>query len=192
MLENLKTDFIGKKQFYYKEIDSTQKEIWRRIENNQIEDGTIIIADIQNQAIGTHGRVWYTDEKNNIAFSIFLKPNCKVSKLDNITIEIAHILVSIFEKNYNIKLDIKEPNDLVVSNKKIGGILTETKLNGEIAKYMVIGIGINTNKTKFNTEIRDIATSVKKEFGITVDRQIVIEEFCNLFERIYKEKIKKE
>lgn len=191
MLENLKTDFIGRKEFYYKEIDSTQKEIWRRIEKNQIEDGTIIIADIQSQAIGTHGRVWYTDEENNIAFSIFLKPNCKVSNLSNITIEIAQILVDIFEEKYDIKLKIKKPNDLVFNNKKIGGILTETKLNGEIAKYMVIGIGINTNKTKFNSEICNIASSIKKEFGALVDRQIVIEEFCNLFEKSYKERLEK-
>lgn len=191
MLKNLETDFIGRKEIFYKEIDSTQKEIWRRIENNQIEDGTIIIADIQKSAIGTHGRTWYTDEENNIAFSIYLKPNCRVSKLNGITIEIAQILVNIFKDKYNIKLEIKEPNDLVVSNKKIGGILTETKLNGEIAKYMVIGIGINTNKTKFNKEICDIASSIKKEFGIQVDRHIIIEEFCNQFEKIYKEKIEK-
>ena len=191
MLENLETEFIGRKEIFYKEIDSTQKEIWRRIENKKIEDGTIIIADIQDSAIGTHGRVWYTDEENNIAFSIYLKPNCKVSKLNGITIEIAQILVNIFKDKYNIKLEIKEPNDLVVNNKKIGGILTETKLNGETAKYMVIGIGINTNKTKFNKEICDIASSIKKEFGIQVDRQIIIEEFCNQFEKNYKEKIEK-
>ena len=191
MLENLETDFIGRKEIYYKEIDSTQKEIWRRIENKKIEDGTIIIADIQNNAIGTHGRVWYTDEESNIAFSIYLKSNCRVSNLNGITIEIAQILVNIFKDKYNIKLEIKEPNDLVVNNKKIGGILTETKLNGETAKYMVIGIGINTNKTKFNKEICDIASSIKKEFGIQVDRQIIIEEFCNQFEKNYKEKIEK-
>ncbi|MCI8965228.1 MAG: biotin--[acetyl-CoA-carboxylase] ligase [Clostridia bacterium] len=191
MLENLETDFIGRKEIFYKEIDSTQKEIWRRIENKKIEDGTIIIADIQNNAIGTHGRVWYTDEESNIAFSIYLKSNCRVSNLNGITIEIAQILVNIFKDKYNIKLEIKEPNDLVVNNKKIGGILTETKLNGETAKYMVIGIGINTNKTKFNKEICDIASSIKKEFGIQVDRQIIIEEFCNQFEKNYKEKIEK-
>ena len=85
MLENLKTDFIGREEFYYKEIDSTQKEIWRRIEKKQIEDGTIVIADIQNQAIGTHGRTWYTDEENNIAFSIFLALkyiNCKIKVIN--------------------------------------------------------------------------------------------------------------
>ena len=191
MLENLETEFIGRKEIFYKEIDSTQKEIWRRIENKKIEDGTIIIADIQSSAIGTHGRIWYTDEENNIAFSIYLKPNCIVSKLNGITIEIAQILVNIFKDKYNIKLEIKKPNDLVVNNKKIGGILTETKLNGEIAKYMVIGIGINANKTKFNKEICDIASSIKKEFGIQVDRQIIIEEFCNQFEKNYKEKIEK-
>ena len=56
------------KVFHYKTIDSTQKEIWRRFENGTILDRTMIIADIQTSAIGTHGRVWHTDEENNIAF----------------------------------------------------------------------------------------------------------------------------
>lgn len=49
-------------------------------------------------------------------------------------------MVEVFEKLYHISLSIKTPNDLVYNGKKIGGILTETKLKGEIVKYMVVGI----------------------------------------------------
>ncbi len=89
---------------------------------------------------GTHGRKWYTQEKGNIAFSFFLETNCEVKKLEGITIEIAQIIVAILKKEYAISLSIKSPNDLVYQGKKIGGILTETKLKGNIAKYMVVGI----------------------------------------------------
>ena len=59
------------KQYFYRKIDSTQLEIWRRIEANKIDNKTVVIADIQTNGKGTHGRKWHTDEVNNIAFSFF-------------------------------------------------------------------------------------------------------------------------
>ena len=131
----------------------------------------------------THGRVWHTDEEGNIAFSFIINTNCDVKKLDNITIKIAQIIVEIFEKLYKIKLQIKEPNDIVFNGKKIGGILTESKISGNTAKYIVVGIGINTNKQNFTQDIENIASSIKKEFNIDVDRDKVIAKFCNMFEK---------
>lgn len=89
---------------------------------------------------GTHGRKWHTDEKNNIAFSFLIKANCDIKKLEGITLEIAEIMVEVFKKLYDISLEIKFPNDIVYQGKKLGGILTETKLNGKIVKDMVVGI----------------------------------------------------
>lgn len=111
--------------------------------------------------------------------------NCKIAKLEGITIEVAKILVLVFQKLYGITLEIKYPNDLVYQGKKIGGILIETKLKKETAKWMVIGIGINTNQEKFAKEIKDIATSIKKEFHLKIENKKVIAEFCNLWEEMY-------
>ena len=182
-LPNLKTDFLGKEYIFYKQIDSTQSEVWRLIKNNVIQNGTLVMADIQTKGKGTHGRIWHTDEGENIAFSFYIKAECHFEKLEGITIEIAEILVDIFRKKYNIKLDIKEPNDIMYNNKKIGGILTQTKIVNEKVKYLVIGIGVNTKKEKFTDDIKDIATSIKKEFGIDIDTKEFIVEFCNQFEK---------
>ncbi len=154
------------KRVHYEKIDSTQKEVWRRL-----EDGIIISADIQTDGIGTHGRKWYTSQKGNIAFSLGLMPNVPVNKLDNLTLEIAKIILEVFYNLYQIKLDIKLPNDIMINNKKVGGILTETKLKGEIVKYLNIGIGINTNN-------EEISTSIRKEFNIEIDNSKVIEAIC--------------
>lgn len=181
-LENLNTKYIGRNIIYYEKIDSTQKEVWRRVKNNNIENGSLIIADIQTAGIGTHGRIWHTEESNNIAFSIVIFPNCNINKLNNLTFEIAEILVNIFKDLYKIKLDIKLPNDLMIQNKKVGGILTETKLQGTIVKELVIGIGINTNQKEVSEEIKNISTSIKNEFNIEIDNYIVIGEFCNRLE----------
>lgn len=166
--------------------------------------GTVIVADIQTDAIGTHGRKWYTNNENNIAFSLAVFPNENIDKFENLTIRVAEMLVEIFKELYKIRLDIKEPNDLVIKNKsavqkdtqqvqscveekscykKVGGILCETKLQGENVKCLVVGIGINTNQKEFVEEIRDIATSIKNAYGIQVDNREVIKRFCDKFER---------
>ncbi len=188
-LKKLKTNFLGRNIIYYKEIDSTQSEIWRLIKNRNILNGTLVISEIQTKGKGTHGRIWHTDEKGDIAFSFFVQMDCNITKLEGITIEIAKIINEIIEEQYNIKLEIKEPNDIVYKNKKIGGILTETKVVSENVKYLVIGIGINTKKQHFSKDIENIATSIKKEFNIDINTEEFISEFCNRFEKQLYERI---
>ena len=178
--KNLNTKLVARNIIHYKQIDSTQREIWRKIDT--IKNGTLIYADIQTSGIGTHGRTWYTSEVENIAFSFAIFPNVEVKELENLTREVANIVVGVFNKLYKIKLDIKEPNDIMANSKKIGGILTETKIAGNIVKQLVIGIGINTNQQVLKDEIKKIATSIKDEFNIQVDNNYVISEFCNNFE----------
>ena len=181
-LKKLKTNFLGRNYIFYNKIDSTQSEIWRLIENKNIKNGTLVMADIQTEGKGTHGRIWHTDEANNIAFSFFVEMNCNVNKLEGITIEIAQRIIEIFKDKYELNLEIKQPNDIVYKNKKIGGILTESKVISENVKYLVIGIGINTSKTQFSDDIKNSATSIKKEFNIDIDAKEFITEFCNRFE----------
>lgn len=181
-LKNLTTNFLGRNSIYYKEIDSTQSEIWRLIENKMALNGTLVFADIQTKGKGTHGRIWHTDEKNNIAFSFYIQMDCNIEKLDGITLEIANIIVDIFKTQYKIDLEIKKPNDIVFNNKKIGGILTETKVISGNVKHLVVGIGINTEKENFSEDIKDIVTSIKKEFNVDIAVKAFIAEFCNRFE----------
>lgn len=180
-LKNLKTKFLGKNNLYYEKIDSTQSEIWRLTKKN-IANGTLVMAGIQTNGLGTHGRKWYTDMENNVAFSFYIEANCNIKKIEGITIEIAETLVDIIKEKYNVKLEIKFPNDLMFNNKKIGGILTESKIIGEEVRFLIIGIGINTCQKEFNNEIKDIASSIKEEFNVEIDAGEIITEFCNCFE----------
>lgn len=181
-LTNLKTKYLGRSAFYYEKIDSTQKEITRRAEKGKIGNGTLIYADLQTEGIGTHGRRWYTSEKNNIAFSVFLELNCNIDLLNGLTRKIAEIILDIFEYKYDIYLQIKSPNDIYYNQKKLGGILTETKVEKNRVKSLMVGIGININKDFFEEDIKDIATSINKEFQINIDIKEFMSEFCNRFE----------
>lgn len=189
-LINLQTKKLGRSFKYYEKIDSTQSEIWRLIQSKNVKNGTLIMSNIQTNGQGTHGRIWHTDEENNIAFSIYVETRCKPIKLEGITLEIAITIKEIFNDFYKVKLQIKYPNDLLCNGKKIGGILTQSKIEEEITKFLVIGIGINTCKMNFSEDIKNIATSIKKETGINVDREKIISEFCNRFERNLDEKLK--
>ena len=84
ILNNLKTDFMGRNILYYNTIDSTHKEAKRIVNNDNIENGTIIVANMQTDGIGTHNRKWYTKTGENITFNIILYPNCNVEKIENI------------------------------------------------------------------------------------------------------------
>lgn len=179
--KEIKTKILGRTCIEFNEINSTQKYIHNQIKENKIQNGTVVIADVQTDAIGTHGRKWYTST-NNIAFSLYMEINQNVKKLEGLTYKIAEILVQIFQEKYNISLEIKKPNDLMYNGKKVGGILTETKLHNEEVRYIVIGIGINIAKQEFNKEIKEIATSIEQEFNINIDRNYIITEFCNRFE----------
>ena len=172
---------------FFETIDSTQKEIWRESRKNKIKNGTIIIANVQTAGVGTHGRIWHTDTPNNIAFSLYLEVNCKIKLIEDITINIANTLVRAIREIYNIELDIKYPNDLTINGKKIAGILTETKVQNKIVKKIVIGIGINTNQEIFAQDIKDIASSIKKEYGISVENEKIVIRFLELFEKLLLE-----
>lgn len=190
-LKNLRTNFLGREIIHYKKIDSTQNEIWRLVQNKNIKNGTLVIADIQTDGKGTNGRIWHTDEVDNIAFSFFIETDCNIKKFDGITIEIAKIIINILKDKYDINLEIKQPNDIVYNGKKIGGILTQSRIISEVVKFLVIGIGINTSKMNFLEDIKYIATSIKKEFNTDVDIKDFIAEFCNRFENYILERIER-
>ena len=157
---------------YFEMIDSTHKYIKEHA--SDLEDRTIAIADNQESGIGTHGRTWYTGDANNIAMSMLIKPNCDIDKLNNITIEIAKSIQGAIKEKYNINLEIKYPNDLLLNNKKICGILTEIRSISKEVTHLIISVGFNVNEVNFDSETEKIATSLKKEFNKNFNREEII------------------
>lgn len=177
----LTTSIIGKKIIFFDEIDSTQIQA-KILAENGIKDGTMVLAENQTGGIGTHGRKWYSEKNNNISFTLVLYPKCSIQELNHLTKDIAKCVVEAIDKICKIKTDIKEPNDIMLNGKKIGGILTQIISNGENIKYLLIGIGINVNSESFPEDLEKIATSLKKETGMEFSRENIIAEFCNIFE----------
>jgi len=180
-IQNSKTKYIGKNIKYFETIDSTQTEAKRNI--SKYENGTIIIADVQNSGKGTHGRVWHT-KANNIAMTIILKPNMKLEKLEGFTRTIADDIKKAIKDLYNIDLNIKLPNDLLLNKKKICGILTESTTIKDEVREIFIGIGFNVNEKVFHDDISNIATSLYKETKKEYNVEDII---CKIIENIEKD-----
>lgn len=182
-IKKANTKYIGKEIIYYKELGSTQDEAKKRIKS-AIKNGTIVITDKQTKGRGTKGRIWYSGEENNIAMTIVIYPNCTIEKLNGLTIKIAQVLVNSIKKLYNINLNIKEPNDLILNNKKLAGILTESTTYNNQVKHILVGIGFNVNETEFSKDTINIATSLKNEYGKEFSNEDIIIKFIEQFEKI--------
>ena len=179
--ENLKN--IYEEIIYFEEVNSTQTYIKQKYKENILLKETIVIANVQTDGKGTHGRIWESEKGKNILLTIALFPNCKIEKLKNLTITIAENIIEVIDNLYKIKLEIKAPNDIILNGKKLGGILTETIIQNENVKCLFIGIGINVNGENFSKDISKTATSLKKEFNKEFSRENIIIEIAK---KLYK------
>ncbi len=180
-IKKAKTNKIGKKIEYYQTINSTHLYA-KRIANKSKNDGMIILAEQQTEGIGTKGRSWFTGNEKNIATTIILYPKCKISEIGNLTINIATKIKEAIKELYNYNLEIKEPNDLLLNNKKVCGILTEIHTQAEQIIYLLISFGFNVNEENFSEETKNLATSLKKEFNKDFSREEIIKKILEKLE----------
>ena len=175
---NLSTKIIGKKIFYFDTIDSTNIYA-KNLLKKQTGEGTVVIAGIQKKGRGRKKRQWFSP-KGGLWFSIILYPNVPPHHGMLVTMTISVSIAIALNKVLGFATVIKWPNDLLLNNKKVCGILTE--LDAEIDKinYCIVGIGINVNN-KIDPELKDIATSLKIEnknkqvFKVELLKQILLE-----------------
>lgn len=180
-IKNSNTKILGKNIEYYKTIDSTHKYA-KSIANTIEQNGKLIISEVQTSGIGTKGRSWHTGENKNIAMTLIIKPKCQLKMLNHLTIDIAEVMRDTIKELYNIELNIKEPNDLILNNKKICGILTESSTTGENINFVLMSLGFNVNETNFNEDIVNIATSLKLETKKEYEREEIISKFLEKLE----------
>jgi len=172
-IKKIDTKYFGKEIEYYKQIESTHiyaKQIAKKEENN----GKVIISEAQTKGIGTKGRKWHTGINKNIAMTIILNQRINAGEIEGLTLKIAQVVKSTIKEIYGYELKIKEPNDLLLNNKKICGILTEIRTIGEEISYLLISMGFNANEEEFTQTTKEIGTSLKKEYGKTFEREEII------------------
>ena len=180
----LDTEFIGRDIRYFQSIDSTNKRAKELAYN--LKEGTVLISEEQTLGKGRIGREWISPKGKGIWMSIVLKPRLEPHKVSGVTqIGAAAIYMALEKMGVNSK--IKWPNDILINDKKISGILTE--MTGELNRvdYIIMGIGLNANldEKDIPIDLRHKATSIKLEKDGAIDRKRLTAYILNEFEKFY-------
>ena len=141
IITNLKTNVIGKRVYYFQEIDSTQ-DFAQQIASDKKENGTIIIAEKQTAGRGRLDRKW-TSPKGGIWFSLIIHPKFDVSNSTLIPILSAVALSKSIKSILGVETEVKWPNDITMNGKKVAGILVDASFQANNIEYLILGIGIN-------------------------------------------------
>lgn len=186
----LHTEEIGREIYYYEETDSTNIRAKQHFLEGAAH-GAIVTAERQTAGRGRRGKVWESPKGGAVYMSILLKPKIHPSKASMLTLLMALSLAKSLTQLYGVKwgrdgLGIKWPNDIVLNQKKIIGILTEMSAKIDSVDYVIIGVGINVNNTEFSKELDQRATSLLSETGVRKSREEVIAKALEYFEQDYK------
>jgi len=177
---------IGREIVFLESIDSTNTFAMELAEKGA-PHGTVVIADSQSKGKGRLGRTWVSPPKKNIYMSVILRPDIGPKDATLLTIMTAVSCAKGVMKSTGLKAEIKWPNDLMVSHRKLGGILTEIKSDPDRIIFAVIGIGINVNMISgsFPPDIKPVATSIREELGQMQSRTLIISEILKEIEAWY-------
>lgn len=181
----LHTQMMGKEVYYQSEIDSTNSWM-KRLAEEGAQAGSVTIADMQSRGKGRRGRVWVTPFGTSIPFSILLRPDIRPERASMLTLVMGLCVAQAIHELYDLKTGIKWPNDVVVHDKKICGILTEMTMQAEYIDSVIIGTGINANMQEFSPELADKATSLRNELGRPVKRADIVVKILEIFEEKYQ------
>ncbi len=162
-------------------MPSTNTHAWHLI-GKGAQSG-LIITNNQYKGRGQRKNNWISSIHGAITFSLFIKKELSSNLLTTLPI-LTGLSVQQALLNFNVKALLKWPNDIILNNKKIGGVLCESNIRGDTTKYIVIGIGINVNDDK-NSLIKkklNNATSLKIEYGSDYEREIIISSIVDRLE----------
>ena len=179
----LDTETIGRNFIYCEEIDSTNSYLMNP-KNNLDVDGTIVFAERQIHGKGRKERKWYSVKDQNLTFSILLKKRLNEKNINIINLGTAVAVALSLENLFQLKVNLKWPNDILVNGCKIGGILVESTMIGNKVEKLVVGIGLNVNQTSFQGNFTLTPTSIKNETGMDINRERLLGEILNNFEEM--------
>ena len=185
---NLKTKTIGQKIYAYQKLKSTNDNAARFAETGESE-GSIVVAEEQTRGRGRLGRQWHSPAGAGIYLSIILKPKFKPEFAPGLSIMTAVALADTINEYLPGKVKIKWPNDILINNKKVAGILTELSSEKNKINYVIIGAGINVNNNieDFPEELINISTSIRRVLRKKVDRIEFLQKFLSDFEKEYNQ-----
>lgn len=182
--EKIRSD-IGREIIFFEEVSSTNT-VASHLAETAVE-GTVFLAESQEKGRGRLGRLWISPPGLNIHMSILLRPRIKQSNATLLTIMAAVACATALRGITGLDVLIKWPNDLMLSQRKLGGILTEIKTASGEVTVAIIGIGLNVNikLDAFPEDVKKTATSLRNETGRVYSREEIIAGVLNEMNKWY-------
>ena len=175
ILSTLSTTWLGRRIELFDCLPSTNREAVQ-LAQAEVEHGTVVVADRQTAGRGRLSRTWFSPPGANLYCSIILRtarpPERLAEWLSWLPLVSALAAAEAIEQVSSIQISVKWPNDLLISERKVGGILCESGTGTRSNPFQIIGIGINVNldHDDWPADLRDLATSLWQDRRIVVDR----------------------
>jgi BirA family transcriptional regulator, biotin operon repressor / biotin---[acetyl-CoA-carboxylase] ligase len=171
----LSSTWLGRRIELFDSLPSTNREA-AQLAQAEVEHGTVVVADCQTAGRGRLSRTWFSPAGANLYCSIILRktrpPERFTEWLSWLPLISALAAAEAIEQVSSLHVSVKWPNDLLISEQKIGGILCESGTGTQSGPFQIIGIGINVNvdHDDWPADLRGSATSIWQERKIVVDR----------------------
>lgn len=178
------TRWIGAETIRYEETDSTNLQA-KRLAEEGVPDGTLVVADCQTAGRGRLGRSFSSPHGDGIFMTVILRPEVPADQVSCLTLIAALAVHRGIAEAAGVDCAIKWPNDIILNGKKVCGILTEMSMEEHAVRHVVIGIGINCGNTDFPEELKEVATSLFLETGQQIEREDLIWRIWTAFEPLY-------
>lgn len=179
---HLNTRFIGKK-IYYAQVLSSTMDIATQLGIKGYPEGTLVLAEAQTKGRGRLNRIWFSPKYKGIYLSLLLRPKILPHQAPIFTLLTAVGICEAIKEITGLDARIKWPNDILMHQKKLGGILTELNAEMDRIHFIVIGIGINVNNEK--KALVTGATSLKNEKKENISRIELLKELLRKIEINY-------
>jgi len=183
----LKTKIIGRDIQLFTTLVSTNTTAMELASKSNAE-GTVVIAETQTGGKGRLGRKWISP-KGNLYFSIILRPAIPTHKAPLITMAGAVAVASAIRSVCGVDAGIKWPNDILISGKKVCGLLTEMSAEQDRIRHIVLGIGIDVNMRpdELPPDIRALTTTLSEAKGSTVNRTVLLRQLLRDMDHWYRQ-----
>ncbi len=179
------TRWAGHPLTYYETIGSTNLQAKMDAENGAPQ-GALVVADMQTAGRGRRGRSWNSPPGTNVYFTLLLKPDFSPDQAAMLTPVMALAVAEGIRRTCGLTPGIKWPNDVLIGDKKVCGILAELSVEQDFIHYVVIGVGINVGLQEFPPEVAPKAACLQQECGRRVDRAQLVADVMDAFEAYYQ------
>ncbi len=186
----LTTNLIGREIRHYLQLESTNEHT-KELASQDEKEGLVVISEVQKGGKGRLGREWHSPS-GGIWLSILLRPKTNPLHASKLTLLTGVAVAQTIHDLTGMGARLKWPNDVLINDKKVCGILTEMSTKAEKIEFVIVGIGINANLNPklLPAEIRESATSILNEYGREISRVEFVGKLLNNFENLYMQFLK--